>query len=133
MKPDKPNVTERRGFLKALGGLTAALTALPAAAAAQCGIEPAHAFPDELDAAVGGRRQRVEYLAVEHERRIHRRPRCQRPGERVLVEVAEVAAEPDQGAAPGRGPRHGATRFTRTKRRSAARSSWRHGRVPLLP
>ena len=30
MSSDKPNVTERRGFLKALGGLTAALTTLPA-------------------------------------------------------------------------------------------------------
>jgi predicted dehydrogenase len=33
MSSDKPNVTERRGFLKALGGLTAALTTLPAATA----------------------------------------------------------------------------------------------------
>jgi predicted dehydrogenase len=35
MSSDKPNVTERRSFLKAIGGLTAALTTLPAAAAGQ--------------------------------------------------------------------------------------------------
>ena len=35
MSSDKPNVTERRGFLKILGGLTAALTTLPATVAGQ--------------------------------------------------------------------------------------------------
>ena len=35
MSSDKPNVTERRSFLKTLGGLTAALTTLPAALAGQ--------------------------------------------------------------------------------------------------
>jgi predicted dehydrogenase len=35
MHPDRPNVTERRSFLKALGGLTAAFSALPATLAGQ--------------------------------------------------------------------------------------------------
>ena len=56
-------------------------------------------LPDELDAAVVAARQRVEDLAVEHERAIDRAAPRQRVIQRGVVEVAQVAPEPDQRAA----------------------------------
>ena len=80
-----------------------------AAARAERGVELAHAVPDELHAPVVRRRQRVEDLAIEDEGAEDRARFPQRVEQRRVIEIAQVAAEPDQRAVlralgHGRGP-----------------------------
>ncbi len=51
---------------------------------------------NEFDAAIGRVRQRIENLAVEHKSAYHLPGLPERMVERGMVEIAQVAAEPDQ-------------------------------------
>ena len=68
-----------------------------AAALAQRGVQFGDARVDELDAAVLGGGKRVEDLAVEDERAVDRTAFRERGGQRRMVAVPQVAAEPDEG------------------------------------
>lgn len=70
----------------------------PAASRTQCGVELAHAFQDELDAPVAARRQRIEDVAIEDERRMNWTAVRKRAGKCRVIEVAKVASKPDQAA-----------------------------------
>ena len=101
----------------------------PAAARAQRGVELAHAVPDEFDAAVVRRGQRIEDLAIEDERAVDRARVPERVAEGRMVEVAQVAPEPDERTvvhALG----HVREPCRPGKRSSLARSSWRHNNAP---
>ncbi len=67
------------------------------AAPAQRRVEFDQRVADEMHAAVAPRRQRVEYGPVEDEGAVHLAAARQRGGERGMIVVAQVAAEPDEG------------------------------------
>ena len=123
---------------------------------AQCGVELAHAFPDELYATVLRRRRCVEDFAVEDERGVDGLSRAECARQRGVIEVAQVPPEPDQCATEGRRGGHaghsssvsaaaagaavaagvvpGAASgagLRRGIRRSRARISWRQSRAPV--
>ncbi len=56
-----------------------------------------HAFPKELDPAVGAVLQPVEDLAVEYENALHRRVRLEGRIQGGMIGKAQIAAEPDEG------------------------------------
>ena len=62
-------------------------------------LELVNAFPDESHAPVSIRAERVEDLGIEHEGAMHRLVHRQRRMQRSVVEIAQVAPEPDQGFA----------------------------------
>ena len=58
-----------------------------------------HAGVDELGPAIGGIRQRIRNSAIEHEDAHHPLRAFERMVERGMVEIAQLAAKPEQGAA----------------------------------
>ena len=67
-----------------------------ASARSQRAVELDQTFPNEFHTPVGRRRQRVENFAIEDERAEHLLRIVKRVRERGVVEIAEVAAEPDE-------------------------------------
>ena len=77
-----------------------------AAALAQRFVERDQAFTNEFDAPIRPRGQRVENLAIEDEEAQHFARVAKRVRERGVVEVAKIAAKPDERPVAGGGRTH---------------------------
>jgi DNA photolyase len=92
-------------ILDALAARAAVQHDQAAAATAEGGVELPDRVPDELDAPVRARGERVEDLGVEAERAVDAPRLLQRVVQGGVVVVAQVAAEPHQGGVVGHGRR----------------------------
>ena len=99
----------------------------PAAARPQCGIQLHDAVVDEFDPPVLAVGQRVENLAVEDECAIDGARAGERLMERRVVEVAQIAAEPDQCAGAG-----GAVGFVSSAQNPLLKLSMQPGFIPFV-
>jgi hypothetical protein len=68
-----------------------------AAVGGERAVELRNGLVDEIDAAIGSPGQRIQDLAIEDERAMHNFGIVQRMVERRVVEIAQIATEPDEG------------------------------------